>query len=153
MARAKAATRSTKQEAFNADEHAAKRAEAAITIGGQEFHRRLKNHGVTREARTMEQKQERLNARIRHAEKQIVEDEELSLEERERQEDEISKMGDEAMQVTYDLVALLLVDGEGKSPQMKLLHDKLDVEELAALSQALLGGGEPAEGPTQTPNS
>jgi hypothetical protein len=166
MPRAKTASkpRNASDASFNADERARKRAEGVITIGEQQFHRRLKNHGVTREARAKEVAQERLNARIAAIERELFpheseteEQEEareaLTLEEREAKQDEVTKLGDEAMQKTYDLVALLIEDEAGNPPPMKLLHDKLDVEELSALSKDLLGGGEPATGPTQTPSS
>jgi hypothetical protein len=151
----RAARRASRPEGpapFNADEQVEILARAVITIGGQEFHRRLKDHAVSREARDITVAQQRLNVRIEQIEKELIENDDVSLEEREEREDEAIELSDEAIELTYKFTAALLVDKEGKPPTLDLLKTRLDYQILAELNREL-EGGEPAVGPTQTATS
>jgi hypothetical protein len=150
-------------EGYNADAEQAKRSAKVHTVVGQQFHRRVMDHGVSREADALQTQQRRINLRVEAKEREItpqqgMTDEEIEdirlmpLEDREAIEDEIKELGDEAETATYDLLMLLLVDADGKAPTLDLLH-KMDMPDFGRLLKQLLGGGEPAEGPTQTPSS
>jgi hypothetical protein len=133
--------------AFDADKRAREREAAAITVGGQTFHRRKKDWDVTRGLRRAMREQERSQTEQARLRKQL-EDSELTPEAVEALQDKLDDLGDEADEGAYSIIALLLRDDQDASPPIEFLKRGLDVEDAGSLASVLAGGGEPD--PTQT---
>jgi hypothetical protein len=139
--------------AFDADAKTQSRREAPVTIGEQVYHRRLKDNEVSRQARDIAREQNVANRRAALARKAVDDLSEDEIDEWERLEGEADQYDDEALEKTYELVALLLEDAEGKNPDLAVLRTKIDIEVIGELAGALVSGGEPVSGPTPTPTS
>lgn len=185
-----AALPSAKYE-FDADRRATTREEAPVTIGEQAFHRRRKNWQVTRALRALLRKQEhagnraaRLQARIDALTEEIrgvrgpdgswktapVTDEDR-LDEIDAQVEDLEAKsdaaGDETDEASYQIIALLLKDDDGKpllrdasdeavaeaQGALDHLKEHLDAEDAGDMAAALSGGGEQVADPTATETS
>lgn len=155
------------RHAFDADGRAETREGAPITIGGLTFHRRRKSWEVTRELRSLLRRQERaggrvdrllaridgLTERIRGARdpeggwltRPLTDDDEIDRIELEvtALEDKVDEARDEADEAAYEMIALLLRDGDGARPDTLHLKNSLDSEDAGDLAATLAGGGEP----------
>lgn len=138
---------------INADQQQQERRDAVITIGGQEFHRKMKDNEVSRQARELTRAQNIANRRAGVCREQADELDAAEVDEFERLEEEADSYDDDAIEITYDLVALLIEDSEGKAPSPELLRTKADIEDIADIARSVTGGGEPVSGPTRTPSS
>jgi hypothetical protein len=140
--------------AFDAESRAKAREAAPVTVGEQVFHRRRKNWKVTRDLRGLLRVQERAGIRSNRANKRIEDapaDEPMDA--IEALETEVDGYQDEADEAAYSIIALLLANDEGESPDLDYLKEQLDVEDAGDMAATLSGGGEPPEGPTQTETS
>lgn len=141
-------------EGYNADERSAAREKAPYVLGGVTFYRRRKNWSATRELRDLLRQQERAMIRQQRLRKQIVDapadaDEEgiFAL------EDQMDKLGDESDDAAYRIVALLLRDEAGESPDLEMLKEQIDVDDIGNLAGAFASGGEAVSDPTETSTS
>jgi hypothetical protein len=142
------------RHAFDADARAATREAAPITIGEIVFHRRRKNWAITRELRAQLRIQERAGVRSRRATKRIEDmDADADMSAIEALETEQDLLADESDEAAYGIVALLLRDENGKSPEIDHLKEWLDVEEAGDLAATLSTGGEPDPTPTTQSSS
>jgi hypothetical protein len=133
------------------DERSRKRTEVRIIVGGQTFYRRKKNNEVSLRARDLGKEQDRAIRRGNHARSKLDDVDPDNLAEVEGLEDEVFAAEDQALDLSFELAAILLRDGEGNPPSIELLKAELDLEDLRVLTR--VGGGEPLEGPTETPTS
>jgi hypothetical protein len=146
---------------FNADERKAKRLSAPITIGGQTFYARPQNWDTTNEIQTILRRQAQAreeNVRHREAIERLYDEagdsapDQAKLDELFARSDEARLASDEA---TFELIALLLRDEHGESPDVEFLKAELDVHDIGDLSTYLLSGGREGNGSqtTDTPGT
>ncbi len=132
------------KHAYNVDERAAAREKAPITIGGQVYHRRRKNWEVTRALRKLLREQDRCGLRIERLRKQILDlPSDADLDEIDRLEDEIEGFQDKGDDLAFEIIAMLLRNGEDGETSPEQLKEWLDAEDAGDLAAMLAGGGEP----------
>jgi len=151
--RREAPSRNSSSYAYDADKQTEERRKAPITIGGVVYHRRLKTNEVSRRAAALSREQQLVNRKVSALEAQMEDLEPDAVEEWQELSDQVAGLEREAIDKSYEIVALLLEDEAGGSPGVDELGTKTDIEQIGALVRILFGGGEPAEGPTPTPTT
>jgi len=142
------------RQGYNANAKAAERESIEFPIGEKTFKRRRKNWQVTRDLRGLLRKQERAQLGIRRVNKQL---EELPIDADEEQvadlEDHVDELQDEGDVAAYEIIALLLRDDEGNSPDVEMMQQELDVEDVGAMAQRFSVGGEEPDPDSPTPTA
>jgi len=154
-------SRAAKNGAYDADKAAKELQDAEITIDGKVFHRVLTNNAVSREVQAAGQRQSRHLRQAQSLRLQIDDlgrdpddpDRLLPLSAKELdQADDLEARALEAEQqaedITYELVIIMLRDDEGNPPDEGVLRTKVAVQSLRELAK--FGGANVLEGPTAT---
>lgn len=139
--------------AFNADDRAAEREDAPITVGGVIFHRRRKTWEVTRGLRGLLRGQEKRGRAAERIRKKLEAlDADTPDSEIDELENQLDVEIDAADDIAYGIIAHLLIADDGadsgaidehRHPTLDHLRGALDVVDAGDLAALLAGGGEP----------
>jgi len=139
---------------YDAAKRTEERRKAPITVwegGDGVFHRRLKNNAVSRQAAALSREQQLVSRKIGALEAQMADLAPEQVEEWEVLSNDAAALEGSSIDLSYQIVALLLEDEQGQQPSVEDLGARVDIERIGELVRVLFGGGEPAEGPTPTP--
>ncbi len=154
----------TAKKGFNADERAAARENADITVGEQVFHCRRLSNPVMREVRKYAREAQRKLREIEKLDKKaskyeadaVSEDDAVAAAAEpltQQEEEQYDKLQDEVFDMNIKQLAVVLRDSAMKPPDEKHLADQLDYRDARDLTQYVLGeeeGTDPTPTTTET---
>jgi hypothetical protein len=148
----RAEARSGNAEPYDADARSENLTKVDITIGGKVYHRRVKDNDISQRLLDLQEDQEIANRKGAIVEGQMGEMKEVDSDRWDELRKQRREHANEAIDAGHEVLALMLQDEDGASPPLDVVR-KLEERVVVDLTERLVGGGEPLDRPTRTPDS